>query len=74
MAAAVIPLPGGTGMMEIGFILAFSTADMLGNNVVWGLLVWRIISYYLLILHGFTQTMIDGAVKHRQEKKKLQNT
>ena len=70
MAAVIIPLPGGTGMMEIGFIFIFS--NVLGNNVVWGLLAWRILTYYILILHGFVQTLFDSVVstlKNRRLKK-----
>lgn len=71
MAATVVPLPGGTGMMEIGFILAFSSAELLGDNVVWGLLAWRIITYYLLILHGFIHTMTESIINAVRRKKNL---
>ena len=73
MAATVVPLPGGTGMMEVGFILAFSTAELLGDNVVWGLLAWRIISYYLLILHGFIHTMTESIINAVRRKKNLES-
>ena len=71
MAAVIIPLPGGTGMMEIGFILAFGSSTVLGDNVVWALLAWRIISYYLLLVHGFVQTIIDSSVKTYRSRKEL---
>ena len=76
MAAVIIPLPGGTGMMEVGFILVFGVASILGNNVFMALLAFRIISYYLLILHGFVQTIIDSAVRTIKLKKqqKLEQT
>lgn len=51
MASCFIPLPGGTGLMEISFIFLFGL--MVGNNVVWALLAWRILSYYMIIAHGF---------------------
>lgn len=79
MAAAIIPLPGGTGMLEVGFILAFGSTTMLGDNVFLALLAFRIISYYLLLLHGFVQTVIDSAVrsvklrKQSKEEQLLQN-
>ena len=72
MAAVIIPLPGGTGMMEIGFILVFGVASILGNNVFMALLAFRIISYYLLILHGFVQTIIDSigkSIKLKRQQK-----
>jgi len=69
MAAVILPLPGGTGMMEIGFILSFGSPDILGDNVFIALLVWRIISYYLLLLHGFVQTVIDSVVRSVKNRK-----
>lgn len=52
MASSFIPLPGGTGLMEISFIFLFGLS--LGNeSIVWALLIWRLLSYYLIIIHGF---------------------
>lgn len=51
MASCYIPLPGGTGLMEISFILLFGMG--LGNNMGWALLAWRFLTYYLIIIHGF---------------------
>jgi len=60
MAAVILPLPGGTGMMELSFMIVFSTPDMFGINAAIGLLIWRILSYYLLIAHGFIQAIVDN--------------
>lgn len=51
MASCFIPLPGGTGLMEISFIFLFGL--VVGDNIVWALLAWRILSYYMVIMHGF---------------------
>ncbi len=67
MASSFIPLPGGTGMMEISFIFLFGV--IVGNNVVWALLAWRIISYYLIIAHGFVHEsthIVKGLIKNRK--------
>ena len=73
MASAFIPLPGGTGMMEISFIILFTS--VVGSNfIVWAFLIWRIVSYYALIVQGFGLTIGDiiaGAVK--RDKKKVAN-
>ncbi|MBQ7467132.1 MAG: flippase-like domain-containing protein [Clostridia bacterium] len=54
MAAVVIPLPGGTGMMEFSFIAMFGVASLIGDAfIIWGLLAWRLFTYYLIILQGF---------------------
>ena len=73
MASVVIPLPGGTGMMEVAFIALFGIETMLGPNVVWGLLAWRFLTYYFNIIQGFTLTTVDNIkriVKTKREQKK----
>lgn len=57
MASCYIPLPGGTGLMEITFIFLFGI--VVGDYIVWALLVWRIISYYFILIHGFSHEMIN---------------
>lgn len=57
MASCYIPLPGGTGLMEITFIFLFGI--VVGDYVVWALLAFRIISYYFILVHGFTHEMIS---------------
>lgn len=56
MASSFIPLPGGTGLMEISFIFLFGI--VVNENIVWALLLYRFISYYLLIIHGFGHELI----------------
>ena len=56
MAGSYIPLPGATGLMEIAFIALYG--EFVGDAIVWALLTWRIISYYLILLHGFVHEMI----------------
>ena len=69
MATAGIPLPGGTGMMELSFILFFGTSSLIGGtNIVWGLLFYRVFSYYIIIIHGFIQTIIDSSVEYAKNK------
>lgn len=57
-ASTYIPLPGGTGVMEISFVILFSS--IIGPNfVAWGFLIWRFASYYSSILQGFIITLVD---------------
>lgn len=70
MASCFIPLPGGTGLMEISFIILFGS--QLGSNIIWGLLGWRFLSYYLIIIHGFIHELvkiISSFVKNRKSRK-----
>ena len=55
MAGAYIPLPGATGLMEIAFIALYG--EFVGDAIVWALLAWRIISYYLILMHGFAHEL-----------------
>ncbi len=71
MATAGIPLPGGTGMMELSFILFFGISSLIGGvNIVWGLLFYRIFSYYIIIIHGFIQTVIDSSISIAKNRTK----
>ena len=67
-ASAYIPLPGGTGMMEIAFVILFSS--VIGPNfVAWGFLIWRLVSYYSNIIQGFIITLGDVFVGIFKNKK-----
>lgn len=75
MASGYIPLPGGTGMMEIAFIALFGTMVDGNLSIVWSLLIYRFLSYYLIIIHGFIHELshiIKGIVKNSKQKKMLQ--
>lgn len=70
MAGSYIPLPGATGLMEIAFISLYSM--YVGDAIVWALLAWRILSYYLILVHGFIQEVVNisrGMAKSRKLKK-----
>ncbi len=70
MASSFIPLPGGTGLMEISFIFLFGIT--IGDYVVWALLAWRFFTYYLIILHGFVHELriiVTKLVKNSKKRK-----
>lgn len=72
MASCFLPLPGGTGLMEISFIFLFGL--VVGDNVVWALLAWRILSYYMIIAHGFVHEIGHIArnfAKSRRKKREI---
>jgi len=76
MAAVVIPLPGGTGMMEFSFIAMFGVKSLIGGEyIVWGLLAWRFLTYYFIIVQGFILSTIDSIsriIKTRRETRRDQ--
>lgn len=74
MASVVIPLPGGTGMMEFSFIAMFGVSSLIGSKyIVLGLLAWRFLTYYFPIVQGFTISTIDSIVRVVKSKKELKN-
>ena len=79
-ASSYIPLPGGTGMMEISFIAMFGNSRFFPTQTqyVYGFLFWRIISYYLIIANGMAMVIystvktIVSAKNANRTKKTLQ--
>lgn len=72
MAGSYIPLPGATGLMEIAFIALYG--EFVGDAIVWALLAWRIVSYYLILAHGFVHELFKIVRNFSKNKKdKLMN-
>ena len=69
LAAGFTPLPGGTGMSELAFTSLFS--DIGGNEIVWALLIWRLISYYGYVIQGFLVVVYDSLIGNRKNEKIL---
>lgn len=77
MVSTVIPLPGGTGSMEICYIFLFSIGIYCvpGTTIGWALIVFRIITYYSVLLHGFAHIVcenISRAVKAKRKPKVIE--
>lgn len=72
LASGFIPLPGGTGMSEIGFIAVF-TGVFPEGTVFWGLLLWRFMNYYIYLVQGLMILIYDyiwGNKKYKWQKRK----
>lgn len=72
LASGFIPLPGGTGMSEVSFTIIF--AGIFPNGTVfWGLIFWRIMSYYIYLIQGLLVSSYDyiwGNKKYEWQKRK----
>lgn len=66
LAASFIPLPGGTGVAEISFTALFSS--LMGSNIFWAMLLWRILTYYSYILQGLIITIYDYARGNKKQE------
>jgi uncharacterized protein (TIRG00374 family) len=68
-ASSYFPLPGGSGMAEVSFFTLFGGAMFFGANIAWGMLGYRIIVYYAIILVGFMITVFSVARKFTKREK-----
>ena len=69
-ATSYIPIPGGSGMAEISFAALF--AKLFDNGIVfWALVMWRIFTYYLIIIIGFLYSVIDPFATRKFQAKKM---
>lgn len=70
MAVCFFPLPGGTGATELSF------KNLLGSlftegTLFWGLLIWRILTYYLYILQGGVILLLDMFLRKKKGLKPI---
>lgn len=73
-ASGIIPLPGGTGMMEVAYVCMFGGSHFLGDNIFWGFMTFRIMTFYQWILQGVILIIWDLILKlirnsHEKHKK-----
>ncbi|MBQ8468422.1 MAG: flippase-like domain-containing protein [Clostridia bacterium] len=70
MVSTIIPLPGGTGTMEVCFIFLFSIGTFsVGDNIGWALIFFRLITYYAVIAHGFLHIVFENIIRIAKSKK-----
>lgn len=56
-----IPWPGASGVAEASFVMLFShpLINLSGSDLVWAMLLWRICTYYILLLQGVVIILYD---------------
>lgn len=69
LSFGVNPLPGGSGVAELSFYAVFGFL-LDGGLVFWALIIWRILTYYIYLLIGFSIVVYDYAYGNRKMKKK----
>jgi len=62
LSVTLMPTPGGSGAAEISFRSIFSTY-LTGGLLFWGMLAWRIFSYYFFIIAGIVVIIIQHTKK-----------
>lgn len=75
LVSTCLPLPGGTGTMEICYIFLYAIgAYSVGENIVWALLFFRLLTYYLVLIQGFFHIIIENIVRAIKSKRNPQRT
>lgn len=69
LSFGVNPLPGGSGVAELSFYAVFGFL-LDGGLVFWALIIWRILTYYIYLLIGFSIVVYDYVYGNRKMKKK----
>lgn len=68
LASLVIPIPGGSGAAEYSFLEMFSGL-FTNKTTVWAMLIWRTLSYYLIIFRGIAITIYDGVYGNKKSER-----
>lgn len=63
-----IPWPGASGVAEVSFSLLFSHSliGLTGAGLVWAMLLWRILTYYSLLLQGVGVMVYDYLIGNKK--------
>ena len=70
LVSTCLPLPGGTGSLEVCFIFLFAIgAYSVGDQIAWALIFFRVITYYGVILHGFIHIIVETIIKFIRNKR-----
>lgn len=69
LASSFIPLPGGSGAQELSFNALLGSLFPIGS-FFWGVLFWRILTYYIYIMEGVI-LLIAGFIRSRINKHDL---
>ena len=65
LAVTAIPTPGNSGAAEISFYAIFSSF-LLGGQLFWCVVLWRVLTYYMFILAGALLTLF-GKLFHKNK-------
>jgi uncharacterized membrane protein YbhN (UPF0104 family) len=69
ISASFVPLPGASGAQEYGFTLFFGSIFP-GTMMIGVIVVWRIMTYYLLMATGFAAVLAEGGMRFLEEEQK----
>jgi hypothetical protein len=70
LAVSFFPLPGAAGASEGGFMLFFG--PFFGAGTAVAMLIWRFLTYYMILITGSRMVVIDEVSSMRKKKPKLE--
>ena len=65
LSASFNPLPGGSGVSDLSFLAVFSSMFNV-TMTFWALLLWKVFTYYIFILHGLVLITYDFMIGNRR--------
>ena len=69
ISAAYTPLPGGSGVQEVGFMLYYR-GIFPADTIFSALLVWRFFTFYANLIGGASAAILQSAFERYREKRK----
>ena len=69
LAVSFVPLPGAAGASEGGFMLFFG--PFFGAGTAVAMLIWRFLTYYMMLITGSLLVVLDEVYAMRRSKKQL---
>lgn len=70
-AMTIFPTPGNSGAAEISFHSIFSTYLVSGGILFWGIMTWRLVSFYSFIIAGLILMLCEKIISVKRKKKSL---
>ena len=69
LAVCFIPMPGGTGAVEISFMAVFGALFSSKGSASWATIVYRIFTYYSILLIGILVILYDFVIGNKKAEK-----
>jgi len=66
VSVSFMPMPGGSGVQEIGFVSYFDYY-FTGNNLYAALMIWRFFTFYLEVICGAILVVVDQIIYRRKK-------
>ena len=73
VSASYTPLPGSSGAQEGGFVLYFGKI-FLNGTIGMALLTWRFFTFYLFLIVGVGDVVLEKIILKREKAKRLQSS